>query len=297
MATGTSLQTYAQKGLREDLMDVITSISPEETPMFSSFGKTKANATYHEWQTDALAAAAANAFPEGAVYTFAIRAARTRTGAYTQIFNTPVEVSDTLRAVSVAGVDDEFAYQMAKALKEHARDIEFAICSTGTGASGASGTARQLKGVLSWIATNTGTGATTGTGTGTPETVFNAELQTIWTAGGRPDTVYANGTEKRMISAWTASATKYVNTSDKELYAGVDVYDSDFGRVKFVADRYVPSGGYVVMLQSDMWKVAVLRPTRKVDVAKVGSSTMAVIETELTLESRNEKASGYVKIS
>jgi len=293
MSNSTAMQTYQAVGNKEDLLDVITNISPLETPMFSAFGKSKAKGTYHEWLSDELAAATANAHVEGADYTFARRNPRVRTGNYTQVFVTPVEVSDTQRAVETAGLEDEYAYQMAKALKEHARDIEYAFASTAnTGNSGASGTARQLKGVMAWITTTNITGTGSGDETLT-ETMFNDALQAIWNKGGRPDAVYANGFQKRKISGFTASSTKFVEASEKEIVAGVDVYDSDFGRVKIVADRYM-NAAQVAILQSDLWKTAVLRPTKHIEVAKVGSATRGVIETELTLESRNEAGSGKI---
>lgn len=339
-----------------------------------------------EWLSDELAAATANAHVEGADYVFARRNPRVRTGNYTQVFVTPVEVSDTQRAVETAGLEDEYAYQMAKALKEHARDIEYAFASTAnTGNSGASGTARQLKGVMAWITTTNITGTGSGDETLT-ETMFNDALQAIWNKGGRPDAVYANGFQKRKISGFTASSTKFVEASEKEIVAGVDVLtkniahlklghmlenpkalnakgscettlimvksgrkfkrcnngqsagkitqpskilrdytpssqcgddivrplmrvrevgrnvqpyfsnksdDSDFGRVKIVADRYM-NAAQVAILQSDLWKTAVLRPTKHIEVAKVGSATRGVIETELTLESRNEAGSGKI---
>lgn len=291
MAYNTALQTYQAVGNREDLSDIITNISPEETPMLSTFGKTTAKGVYHEWQTDSLAAAADNAFIEGADYSFVRVEPRARTGNYTQIFVTPVEVSDTQREVDVAGVKDEFAYQMAKKLKEHARDLENAIV-TGTGNSGASGTARRLKGVLAWITTN----VETGTGTGNEaltEDMFNNALQTIWNSGGRPDTAWVNGYQKRQISSFTASSTKFVEADEKKVVAGVDVYDSDFGRIKVVLDRFM-TPSVVAITQTDLWKVATLRPTKKIDVAKISSSTRAVIETELTLEARNEAGSGKI---
>jgi hypothetical protein len=285
--------TYGAVGNREDLLDVITNISPTETPMFSAFGKTKASNTYHEWLTDSLAAATTNAKVEGADYTFAARTVRVRAGNYTQIFETSVEVSDTQRAVNTAGFEDEYAYQMANALKEHARDIENALASTAsTGNSGASGTARTLKGVMAWITSVSGTGTGSGSEALT-ETMFNDALQAIWTNGGRPDTCYANGWQKRKISGFTASSTKNINASEKLLISAIDVYDSDFGRIKIVADRYM-NAAQIALLQSDMWKVAVLRPTKNIEVAKVGSATRGVIETELTLESRQQAASGKI---
>jgi hypothetical protein len=293
MAKTSAMQTYQAIGNREDLMDVVTNISPEETPMFSSFGKTKAKGTYHEWLEDSLATATANSNVEGANYSFSRRNVRTREGNYAQIFITPVEVSDTQRAVDTAGIEDEYAYQMAKALKEHARDIEYAICSTGAGASGASGTARTLKGVLAWITSVNETGSATGT-QDLDESMFNDALQDIWDNGGNPDTVYANGYQKRQIGTFTDSATKFVKaTSEKEMLAGVDVYDSDFGRVKIKKSRFMPTDS-IALLQSDLWKVAVLRETSSEEVAKVGDSTRGVVKTELTIEARNEKGSGKV---
>jgi len=47
------------------LSDVIHDVSPEDTPFYSACAKTKARNTYHEWQTDALRASAANAHIEG----------------------------------------------------------------------------------------------------------------------------------------------------------------------------------------------------------------------------------------
>lgn len=291
MTNATAKLTYDAVGNREDLSDVLTNISPTETPMLSRFGKVKAKGTYHEWLTDSLATAASNAAIEGYDYSFSKVASRTRTGAYTQIFQTPVEVSDSQRAVDTAGLEDEFAYQMAKKMKEHARDIEYALINA-TGNSGGSGTPRTLKGVLSWITTN----VETGTGTGSEDltsTMLDDALQSAWDQGGNPETAYANGWQKRKISALTTSNTRNINADMKEVVIGIDVYDSDFGRIKIVPDRFMTTS-VVALLQNDLWKLAELRPTKKVDVAKIGSATRAVIETELTLESRNEAGSAQI---
>jgi hypothetical protein len=169
--------------------------------------------------------------------------------------------------------------------------IEYALVN-GTGNSGASGTARTLKGVLSFISTNN----VTGTGTGAEafsEGMFNEGLQAIWDGGGRPDVAYVNGSQKRAISALTTSNVRYADAKDGEIYASVSVFDSDFGRIKIVLDRFMPNDK-VAILQSDLWAVATLRPTKKVDVAKVGSATRGVVETELTLEARNQGGNGLV---
>jgi len=131
---------------------------------------------------------------------------------------------------------------------------------------------------LAWITSVNETGTATADESLT-EDMFNDALQDIWDNGGTPDTAYA---------------TKFVQaTSEKEMLAGVDVYDSDFGRIKIKKSRFMPTDT-VAILQTDLWKVAVLRPTQSEEVAKVGDATRGVVKTELTLEARNEAGSGKI---
>jgi hypothetical protein len=78
--------TTAAIGNREDLADKIYNISPTTTPFQAATAKTKATATLHEWQTDVLAAAGANAVLQGdditQTYTFT---AVTATDSYQKI--------------------------------------------------------------------------------------------------------------------------------------------------------------------------------------------------------------------
>lgn len=272
-------------------MDVVTNISPTDTPMFSSFRQVPAHGRYVEWTTDTLADAAANKQIEGLDYTFSRVGVKTRTGGYTQIFHKLIEISGTQEVVDKTGQESEMAYQTQKKLKEMARDVEYALINE-TGNSGASGTARALTGVLKWISTT----ITTGSGTGTQaltETLYNDTLQSIYAQGGNPDTTYANSFQKRQISAFTGGSTKNVNAGDKKLIASVDVYESDFGLQTIKLDRYMTTS-IIALLQNDMWEIAVLRPIKVQDVAKIGDAERKAIVGELTLVSRNEAASGQI---
>lgn len=291
MAQASAVTTYAATGNREDLMDIVTNISPLETPMFSSFKKTTAKATYHEWITDSLASATSNAQIEGADYSFSQASARSRAGNYTQILRKLVEVSGTQEAVDKAGLDGEYAYQMQKKLKEIARDAEYAIVN-GTGNSGASGTARELKGVLAWITTN----VETGTGTGAEaltEAMYNDLLQDVYAAGGNPDTTYVNGWQKRKISAFSTPSTRNIDAEDKKLVASVDVYESDFGLQEIVLDRYMTTS-VVAVLEKSRWAVAMLRPFKSEEVAKIGDAKRGAITGEFTVECLAEAANGQI---
>jgi hypothetical protein len=73
----------------------------------------------------------------------------------------------------------------------------------------------------------------------------------------------------------------------------VDVYVTPWGTVEFVPSR-LNRASDVFILQSDMFEVATLRPMKTTELAKTGDSTTRQIVTELTLVSKNEKASGAV---
>lgn len=290
MAQASAIQTYQSTTLHEDLTDILTNVTPTETPFLSDFGRTTASNTLHEWETDTLAAPADNAQIQGAEFSFTKRSTASRLNNRTQIFTTPVEVSDTIRETNPAGYKDEFAYQMDKAMKEHARDIEIALV-TGTGNSGASGTPARLKGVLPFITTNVVTGATGSAG----EAKLNDAFQDIWTQSGVMDnvTAYLGGTTKRQVSAFTAGTTKFTQSADKRLDNVVEIYESDFGPVRLKLHRFM-SANTAAILKPDMWKTAWLRGTRKVDVAKTGDATRGVILSEATLEARAENANAKV---
>lgn len=283
-----ALQTYQAVGNRESLLDIITDISPTETPMFTRFKRYKATQKKMEWQTDELKTPGANAAVEGADFTFTRPGVRSRVDNLTQIFTNTYSVSESQEASDVAGVSSEMAYQAQKTMKEHKNDIEYAIVN-GTKGAGLTNSARTMDGVLAWIDTN----VIDENGGVLDEADYNDLLEVIWKAGGRPDVTYVGGPQKRKISSWTSGATKNLNSEDKKLVNTVSVYESDFGLQTIILDRYIPDGK-VLALQEDMWGLGILRPTQNVEVAKIADAERAAIVTELTVVSRNEKASGVI---
>jgi hypothetical protein len=291
MAQATALKTYNVTTNREDLTDVLKVITRNETPFFSSLAKTKATGTYHEWSTYSLSTGSDNAQIEGADYTLALNTAPSRTGAHTQIFFKQAKVSKTQQAVDTAAVDNMLASQIEWRMKEIATDVEKALF-TGTGNSGASGTARRIKGALAWVTTN----VETGTGTGSEalsEDMFNDTLQSIWDQGGKPDTAYVNSFQKRQISSFSTSNTRYQEPMDGRLKNYVSVYESDFGVIEVKLDSFITTS-VALIVQSDLWAVAQLRPFMVEDYPSVGSYVAKTIEGELALEARQEAGNGQI---
>jgi hypothetical protein len=307
-------RTYAAVGMREDLSDVIYNISPTDTPFMSSIGKTKATAVYHEWQTDSLAAAAANAAVEGADATEATLTATTRVGNRTQISQKTVGITGTLEAVDKAGRKSEKAYQLAKASSEIKRDMEFALLNNTVQSNGSAGsTARVLGGLQTWLATNGdfGTGGSAGaTGTtartnGTNRTFEESLLKTVvkevFESGGSPKVLMVTPAHKQTVSAFAGiAAQRYMAPSDAPttIIGAADVYLSDFGSMSVVPNRFMLSGNtasdVAFVLDPEYAAVAYLRPFFTNDLAVTGDSAKTQLLVEYTLEVKTEAAHGIV---
>jgi hypothetical protein len=286
----------------------------EETPFYTKCKKVKATNALHEWQTDALRAAAANAHIEGDEITANARTATSRLGNYSQIFVDAVSIPDTDSGLKKAGRASEIAYQMLKTAKEQKRDIEKALFDSNARVAGNSSTARELAGMPAWIKTNTSHGANEGadpTGDGTDtrtdetttllafsQTRFDTVMQSIWEEGGNPDTVYLSAFQMNKALAFTGmnNQRSTIGASvggTNAVISAIDVYVTPWGTVSFTPSRHNRSRD-VFICQDDMWSVAVLRNTKNIQLAKTGDSERRAIVTELTLVSNNEKASGGI---
>lgn len=305
---------YDAVGAREDLSDVIYNISPTDTPIMSSIGKTKATGVYHEWQTDALAASTtANALVEGADATAATLSPTSRIGNYTQIVGKTIQVSGTLEAVDKAGRKSEKAYQLAKASSEIKRDIETIITANqGQEAGSSNSTARKMGSLLSYIKTNTSKNGTSVTGVdpttvgvstrtdGTTRTFTEAMLKDVvakvFTSGGTPSTLFVSPALKQVVSGFSGlAAQRYqVPTSGQAtILAGADLYQSDFGVLQIVPNRFMRTRDALV-LDPEYAALAYLRPFQTIELAKAGDSDKTQILAELTLEVKNEAAHGGI---
>jgi hypothetical protein len=302
-----AFDTYDAIGIREDLQDVIYSISPTETPFMSSAAREQVKNTLHEWQTDSLAAAStANAVIEGDEATLDASSATTRLGNYTQIMDKTVVITGTQEAVDKAGRASELAYQIAKKSKELKRDIESTLLANQARVAGNASTARKFGSIGSWIKTNddlagdgaspTGDGTdarTDGTQRAMTEDMLKSVIKNVWNAGGNPSIVMVGPFNKQKISGFTGGSTRFDASEDKTLYTSIDVYSSDFGDLEVVPNRFSRDRDALV-LDMDYWSVGFLRDFTMHELSKTGDSEKRQLLVELSLISRNEGASGGV---
>lgn len=306
-----TIQNVSRVGVREDLSDKIAELFPDDTPFINSIGRSKANNTYVEWQTDSLAAANHdNASIQGDDLSNASRANTVRVGNHTQIFTKVVGASTTVEWTNKAGRNSELAREMMKAGRELQTDIEKRAVGNYASVAAAAGTAGKFGGMQAWITTNDSRGssgadggfsagvvaaATNGTQRAYTEALLKTVLQSIWVAGGNPKMVITNGTQKQAEAAFAGLATQRREAGDSRLtiVAGADVYVSDFGKIAFVADRFADARSALIV-DPEYADLAIGEAMQVSDLAVTGLAKRKALRTELTLRCLNEAAHGVV---
>lgn len=270
--------------------------------------KKKCSSTKFEWQSDSLATAANNAQIEGDDVTYAALAVTTRWDNYTQISTKPFIVSRTQEVVDKAGRKSEINYQSIKRGKEIKRDAEVAILQNTTYVAGASGTARQTRGMEGWIATNCSVGATgtapvpstnTAPGDGTDraisETLVKGRMQAVYEQGGNARVLLVTPSHKTSVSAFVGNATRFEEVgSAGKLYSAVDVYVTDFGPLKVVPDRFLRSS-VCFLVDPDEVAFRELDSIKRHDMAKTSDGDKFLITWEYGLEVTNEAAHAQIR--
>lgn len=283
--------TYIAVGNKEDVSDIITNISPSDTPLYTRIGKTKATQVLHEWLEDQLGDPIANAESEGYTYSTTNAEPRKRLHNYTQIMHRGVHVTDSQEAVLHYGIRSEMAYQMAKVLKELAFDCEKALIEQATPNPGGMPTPpREFGGLPFWIVTNVKTAPITpGVGNLTFD-LINDALEDTWTGGGKPSILLISPRNKRIISNFTAGNTKYMEgNKTHKLSQMISVLETDFGTLQCLTDRFMPND-IIYGLSPEYMKKAFLRPFKTGDMPKMNDTQRKYVNGEWTLEMRAEKA-------
>jgi len=305
---------YEAKGLREQLSNQIYNISPEDTPFVSMASKVQAEQTLFEWQTDSLASVdTSNKQIEGDdITSFPAVAATARVGNYTQISRKLLILSGTLEAVNKAGRKSELAYQLAKRGAELKRDIESICLMAQAGAAGAANTARATASLSSWVKTNVTTGAsggdpaytsgvpsavrTDGTTRTFTETVLKNVISQVWVSGGDLRILMLDSIQKQLASAFSGIATRSYDLSNVDprptaIIASADVYVSDFGALRIIANRFQRArDGW--LLDPEYVGIAHLRPFQTMRLAKTGDAEKRMLLVEWGLKVNQEAALG-----
>jgi hypothetical protein len=305
-----------KKSIREDLADIIYDISPTRTPFMSNIGRGTADSTYHEWQTDQLAAPDVNnAAVEGADAVDTTYVPTNRVGNYTQISTKTIDVSGTSNAVNTAGMRTIEAYDKAKKGRELKRDMESILLNNQSAVVGNTATARKLAGFPAWLRTNVvANGLTPPTMSsgddGYPnagwtgaaasvdftEDMLKAAIQKLFKNGGETKMLMVGTANKVKVSSFAGIAQQRVNinTPKQSFIVGAsDTYVSDFGNLDVVPNIFQPEQ-FAFLVDPEYAKVAYLRPFQTEMLAKTGDARRTQMLAEYTLVITTERAHAII---
>lgn len=298
----TTYKTYSQVGLKEDVSDIISNISPTKTPFQSSIRSEKVGSTKFEWQEDSLRAVQTNAQVEGFTASDATLTPTVMRENRTQIFEKTVKISATSDAVKAYGRAKETAYQIAKAMAEVKRDKEHAYVGLDQAAvAGDDTTARQTASAYKLIgaATTITTDADAGTGGNQAGPLTEANVlacaQAAYNAGADPSVLMIKPADSLIVAGFANSAgrERAFNDGTKTLTNVVNLYVSPFGELKVVLNRFMKATEALIY-DPDMWSEAQLRGFTRERLAKDGDNEKHMIVGEYGLKHKNFTGSGRI---
>lgn len=224
---------------------------------------------------------------EGADVVGDISQPRVRRNNIVQIIKKDVIVSGTVQAVrQLGGVTDEMGHQRNQRLKEAVRDLEKAVIRGRTsGNSIGSATARRtMDGILARLTTNV-----TSIGSVTPA-LLDDTIKTAWDNGGDDlDLIVADANFKRQIDAFNSTRVEVQNRDDRYRNK-VSFFESTFGEMEVILDRWMPANSLMVISTQRIHVVPLTgRSFRFMPVSRTGDAEKGMIIGEYTVEIFNEE--------
>ena len=293
MSTFTSYESIGQK---EDVSDIITDITPFDTPFFSMMKSQKVHNRIYQYQSDSLRSPASNAQVEGADATINALTPTTMLSGTTQILTDAFQVAATAEVTSHYGRAKETAYALGRSLKSIKRDLEHAMIGASnaqvTGNNASTPVAREMDSCDQLIHADT---TEAGGSAALTETMLLNLGQKCYNEGAEPSIFMIKPSDAIVVSNFTASSgrNRTFNDENKTLTAAIDLYVGPFGSYKTVLNRHQMTT-HAFLLDPSMWRSAVLRPFSRSLLSRNGDSERHFVVGEYGLMHMNQKGSGMI---
>lgn len=292
-------QQYRQ---REQVLDLITNISPTDRPLLAALDRQDATSTKVEWVKESLATASAtNTNAHGFAVTFAAAdwTARTQDSNYTQLLKKQASVDLSHEAVEKVGLGrgpmTELNHQKEIKLDEILNDVEATIISDNTSVQPLpnTGTAGRSAGIQTYIATNA---ITVGSGK-YPESTLQPEYyddanQLAWKEGGGPNKTFSGVQAKRAISGWITQVNRPISDSGKKLTNVINQYEGVTGMQDVILERNLTT--VLLLLETGRFKIAWLREPKWYPIAQTGDFLGGYYACEMCIVALQEKSSAKI---
>jgi hypothetical protein len=308
--------TYNAVGNREDLSNAIYNIDPFDTPVMSAIRRRNVKNRLFDWQTEFLPTVnLTNAYEEGFLLVNKPAQPTIRQNNVVQISERDATVTGSQEESDAAGKGSEMAHQMAMASKVLKNDMESIMCSRQPRVDETSvnaPTPRTTEAIAHWLGRakdkNNTVGAAVAPGTavtGLPvlatdafapptavqltEQMLGDAMQKAYTNGASPTLWIVPPGPKRTVSTFVGRSTSQVLVGKTEVVSTVDVLATDFGRVKCIPSRWLPTD-IGLLIDPDYMAVAFFRAFRQYLMARVGDAESRMIVVEWGVEMRNSLA-------
>jgi hypothetical protein len=290
MANTTTFTTYDLIGMAEDVSDVISDISPEDTPFQSMIGRDTVNARNPEWQEDALDNTVPVSMAEGAAFADKARAATTMRSNYTQIIGDAFTVSRTADRIKKYGRAKETAFQLVKAGKQLKNYLEIELFGAAQNASlGADeqavrvfGNVRGTDPASAAIVTNSNT--TSATARLYDEDVLKEDMLDTYNQGQPAKYIMIPPTLAIQVGNMaTVNSMRFRDSgASKEIVMVVEMLVTPWGTAKVVLNRHAVAGT-ALYFDKAFWKLGTLDSWQKEKLAKTVDGERYSLVGEFTL--------------
>ena len=255
----TLYTSYNQVGKAESVSDLISLITPSDTPMFSLMKSEKVTARTFSFLEDTLRAGGLNAKAEGSAATMVTLINAVERTNNTQILEESFQISRTSDAIKTHGRATETAMQMGKALKTIKKDLEFSLVGADQAAVNTNAaTPRRMASVIAQMSTGVDAGSNS------TDPLTEAKLltagQTAYTNGSDPTVLMVKPADSMIIAGFSAAAGRNREIAPgKTIVNVVDIYVSPFGTYKVILNRHLLAT-HALLIDPTMFKSCVLRP-------------------------------------
>ncbi len=286
--------------IKEIVMGDVVNIVATDRPLMGLLGRQNVDGLFIERLEDTLGTRGYNAVPEGAPFTAPALTTATRLGYHVQRFAEWGRVADEQRDTAHYN-EDPFSYQVGKSTEEMMNDAEHTL-HQGTVVSGASGTPRQLEGLLEiFDQVGTNTFETDASGTTLTESKFIDRLQVYPDndINVQPNTVLVNSWLKRTVSEYSTKITRNIEAAGARQILLIERHSSDFGDVDIVytRDQLISStvteqGNSLVILDRNRFDVGWFKVPTFEQLARDGFRDRFQMTAQLTLIYKTRSAGG-----
>lgn len=282
----TTYTSYNQVGLKENVDDLISNISPFSTPMQAMIKNEKVTARTFSFLEDSLADSQVNAQVEGADSSMLTLTDATERTNNTQIMSKAFQISATADAVATYGRAKETALQLAKKLKEIKKDYERAMVGvTQASVAGTASSARKMTSLLNQISTNVDAGA--GSADALTESKLLEAGQTAYDNNSDVDTFMIKPADAQIVAGFSAASGRNREMNQgKTLVNAIDIYVSPYGTYRVVLNRELKTD-HALLIDPTMFKACTLRPFTRTLLAKSGDSDKHLVIGEVSCKHTN----------